>query len=195
MLSQTLTELVDRACTEVLSETELQELYTQAADAKQTEEVLLQLMRAGTSVSRTNLRAAKGLKSAHKTLNRHPKPPRKPRLTHYNKQMHASQVMNLPFVVTNHAFERFVARHYPDKPLQEVLEFLRNEARAAAPIRDKTTKGDAQWKSPSGIIFVVRRDKKQPLPICVTILPIDTATSEGLAKSQLQRPSSRFRNV
>ena len=180
-----LTLFVERACTEVLTELEMLDLCAIAFAEEQIEEVLLSLMQAGTAASRDNLRAAKGIKAVHKANSYKPHKAKQRQRTHYNKQMHMSQVLNLPFVVTGHALERFIARHYPESSLQIGLQFLQEEAKASVPIRDKTAKGDAQWKSPSGIVFVVHRDKKQPLPICVTILPIDKVTWESLAKGQL----------
>ena len=53
MPPRNLDELVQRACAQILSDVELQELCSQTVEAKQVEAVLLQLLNAKTVASRT----------------------------------------------------------------------------------------------------------------------------------------------
>ena len=162
-----LDELVERACSQVLSEGDLRQLCLHAQREGLSETVLLRLMRAGTAASRTNLMAAKSLTSSHLAQRHDVGRIKKEGMESSNGRMHHSLALNLPFLVTDHAFERFLERH----PLDGGMDFLLAEARSSAPIRNKTMSGDSQWVGQSGIVFVTRRDQGKPLPVCVTVLP------------------------
>ena len=134
MPPRNLDELVQRACAQILSDVELQELCSQTVEAKQVEAVLLQLLNAKTVASRTNLRNAPTLRSGHiaRKMYHSSKSARIEKGRHLNKDCIASKAVNLPFVVTGHAFERFIERHLQSMTIQEGLEFLHKEALGAA---------------------------------------------------------------
>lgn len=80
-------------------------------------------------------------------------------------------------LMTHHAVDRYASRHRPGMPKEDVLEELRREAASAAPVRGLTVLGDEQWKSDSGVLFVVKRGAKartgRTVSIAVTVLPAE----------------------
>ena len=146
-------ELLEQACIRVLSSQELSELHAKAKASGRYSEVTVRLMRAGTAASRENVLAL-------------PRPAVKPRGGRKCKDIWVIlQPVGMPFLVTDHAFERY-AQRFPEA----TLEGLYSEAREAKPIREKTSAGDMQWESPSGLLFVVHRDKQHGGLVCVTVV-------------------------
>lgn len=161
-MTRLLDDLVDKACSQLLSEGDLEELSQEARSQHQTEAVLRRLLLAGTAASRHNLLATQSLGHAakrvdHNLLKQWRKKARQKRV----RQIRTS---NQPFSLTYHAIQRFFERH----PQFQDLD-LEVEARASVPMKGKTLSGDKQWAGPSGVVFVVRRDRDMSL-VCVTIL-------------------------
>lgn len=165
--------LVAAACVRLLSETEVEALAALARDTRRTDDVVVALLSAQTASSRVNLLAAWPQFGSHSARRRR----------EATRQARASappwavlQRRGLPFALTWHAFERFVERHGPFCSRDAAAAGLDMEASAAARIRRRTLLGQEQWRGPSGVLFVVKRDGHGAPPVCVTVLPRELAT-------------------
>jgi hypothetical protein len=160
--------LVAAACVRLLSETEVEALAALARDTRRTDDVVVALLSAQTASSRVNLLAAWPRLGARAARRR----------GEATRQASASAPpwavlprRGLPFALTWHAFERFVERHGPFCSRDAAAAGLDMEAAAAARIRPRTLLGQEQWRGPSGVLFVVKRDGRGAPLVCVTVLP------------------------
>jgi hypothetical protein len=162
-----LDKLVAEACTRTLSSEEAEQLYRLAYLDSKMESVLVKLLLAKTAAGRANLVAVRALMARSKSR-RAVLPPRKQQRSVLEVKSHSER---LPFVVTDHAFERFAERCMKGQSYEEVQVYLNAEALSATPVRQRTLSGEQKWVSQSGVVFVMRRDGNGALPVCVTVLP------------------------
>jgi hypothetical protein len=75
-------------------------------------------------------------------------------------------------IITFHAAERFVQRHAPGMTIHEGKTYLQDNIHLAAPLKEKTIKGDQQWQLDDPYcILVMKKDWHSKLWVCVTVLP------------------------
>jgi hypothetical protein len=174
----TLDELVKEACLRDLTQDEVDLLCALAAKEGRTQEACLSILTAQTAAGRNNLKLAKDLRVSP----RYTKTREEVRRQKEERGLAIVKLLchyRLPFVVTNHAFERYAERHLRSEPLERAIAYLTEEAKTATPIREKTLTGDEQWVSTSGVIFVMRRDGGKSRPVCVTVLPREEDKTVG----------------
>lgn len=162
-----LDKLLAEACTRTLSSEEAEQLCRLAFLDSKVEGVLVKLLLAKTAAGRANVVAVRIL-MARSTPRRSVLPPRRQQRSVLEVK---SRSERLPFVVTDHAFERFAERCMKGQPYEQIQAYLNAEAMSATPVRQRTLSGEQQWVSQSGVIFVMRRDGNGALPVCVTVLP------------------------
>lgn len=179
-----LSVLLSAACARVLSQAEVEALCGLAAQLGRSEPVVVELLSARSAPSRLNLLAAwprlrswtaRRGREAQRQADRSPGrvPPAQGAL---------------PFTLTHHAIERFVERYGPFPSHESARVSLETEASAATPIRERTIVGQEQWRGPSGVLFVVKRDGRGAPPVCVTVLP---RRSRRIAISELETEPDR----
>lgn len=67
----------------------------------------------------------------------------------------------MPWVVTKHAIDRFLGRTGAEMTERLARIALLKEAEGAAPLKERTDRGDAMWKAPCGLILITKREKKR----------------------------------
>lgn len=80
-------------------------------------------------------------------------------------------------IITHHAVEQFIERHARDLTFKQARQFLIQNAPGAAPLKQKTLRGDQQWQMEDPkCVLVMKQDRKIKAHVCVTVLP----EAEGL---------------
>lgn len=168
----TLAELRAAARVRVLTPAEVEQFVSAAWAAGLAQAVQLELLQAGTSASRVNLVAAKGLRSRQWRA-----PPSERAPPSWISETQRVNFPDAPFDLTSHAVNRYVERFPADAADQPIRDRLAAELATAAPIRERSMAGDEQWRSASGTIFIVKRDGSSGVngarPVAVTILPAE----------------------
>ena len=74
--------------------------------------------------------------------------------------------------ITSHAVERFISRHASHMAFNEAKAFLERSSLKAAPLKERTIKGDFQWQIEDPYcILVMKKDFQSKDWVCVTVLP------------------------
>ena len=76
-----------------------------------------------------------------------------------------------PITITEHAVDRFHARHCPEESRAKARALLKAAAASAVHLREKTGAGQERWQTEDGIILVVKRDPALRSAVVVTALP------------------------
>ncbi|HSF40366.1 MAG TPA: hypothetical protein VLT87_11280 [Thermoanaerobaculia bacterium] len=63
------------------------------------------------------------------------------------------------WIITKHAVERYIERAAPGFSETAARAALRTAVHEAAPLRETTDRGDARWRTASGLILIVKREK------------------------------------
>lgn len=193
MQDEELEALLSEACSRQLSEEEVSRMCLMAEAAGRSQSVLIRLITSGTSAGRLNLSAAGALTSRHSPKRHDRKEIRQVKADEVAARVTKDKSSNLPFGVSNHAFERYVQRHSPNEPVEVAVTWLILEAASASPIRDRTMSGDEQWVGQTGVVFVVRRDGNGSLPVCVTVIPKEEDKPAGRRPREGKPGKSRYR--
>lgn len=157
-----LQELLDRATREPLTDSELERLAEMAKEAGAVRPAVEALI-TGNEQALVNLRRAAELRRAycdHMSRARTKSPPRGKRYAQRTSR----------FAFTSHAVDRYVERCGSGMTAMEAEARLMAEAGMASRMRRKTKNGHEQWKTPSGAVLVVKRDRPGRPGTCVTVL-------------------------
>lgn len=76
-----------------------------------------------------------------------------------------------PITITEHAVDRFHARHCPEESRAKARELLTAAAASAVRLREKTGAGQERWQTEGGVILIVKRDPVLRSAVVVTALP------------------------
>lgn len=148
-----------------------------AASSGARDEIIVSLLMARKAHARSNLMAS-GIGRARLNRRRELWEIRK-NILESSKTSEVRKTTSLPFILSSHAITRFRERYVSDEEQDEVAPRLEREAMTSVPIKERTICGEEQWRSPDGVVFVIKRDGPGRSPICVTIIPRQSDQTHG----------------
>jgi hypothetical protein len=179
-LNDELKKLVDKCCEDNLSKEEMNKLsYLASADPSLLKKVMHKLLSGGPKAA-FNLRFAPDLRLSYARLmkNSRPpkyigkyKPPKKSKTSLDSKRR--GRLGKGEIDIADHAVDRYIKRWEPNLSRNEAEIKIRELVYESKRINQKSKHGDELWMSPSGCMFVIKRDGVGCVPFVVTVLPKD----------------------